>query len=171
MILLYFFVFLIVEHSQAILYPYDSATRETKSLDGLWRFKPDPGSVGMDEEWYLGELTGDGVEDMPVPSSFNDIGTSSSLRDLIGLVWYERDVILPQSWHQDKRIFLRFGSVHYAAHVWVDGVFVGSHEGGHMAFEFDVTAFSWKGIQSFRSDRMFKTKLFVRILPCDSLCQ
>ena len=64
---------------------------------------------------------------------------SSNVRDLLGYVWYERQVLLPQSWSQDKRIVLRFGSVHYKAWVWVNGASVGGHEGGHMAFEMDVT--------------------------------
>ena len=65
---------------------------------------------------------------------------SSHVRDLLGYVWYERQVLLPPSWSQDKRIVLRFGSVHYKAWVWVNGANVGGHEGGHMAFEMDVTA-------------------------------
>ena len=76
---------------------------------------------------------------MPVPSSYNDIGTSSSLRDLLGYVWYERQFMVPSSWSQDKRIVIRFGSVHYKARVWVNGLDVGGHEGGHMAFEMDIT--------------------------------
>ena len=47
---------------------------------------------------------------------------------------------MPGSWGQDRRIVLRFGSVHYKAWVWVNGLQVGGHEGGHMAFEMDVTA-------------------------------
>ena len=76
---------------------------------------------------------------MPVPSSYNDLGTSSSLRDLLGYVWYERQFMVPSSWSQDKRIVIRFGSVHYKAWVWVNGLDVGGHEGGHMAFEMDIT--------------------------------
>ena len=65
---------------------------------------------------------------------------SNHLRDLLGHVWYERQFLVPGSWGQDRRIVLRFGSVHYKASVWVNGLQVGGHEGGHMAFEMDVTA-------------------------------
>ena len=67
--------------AQAILYPYDTPSRETKSLDGFWTFKPDPSGIGFEESWFLRPLSGDDLMQMPVPSSFNDIGTSSSLRD------------------------------------------------------------------------------------------
>jgi len=33
---------------------------------------------------------------------------------------------------------LRFGSVNYLAQVWLNGVRLGQHEGGHLPFEFDV---------------------------------
>ena len=32
------------------------------------------------------------------------------------------------------------GSANYAARVWVNGTFVGEHEGGHLPFAFDVSA-------------------------------
>ena len=68
--------------AQAILYPYDTPSRDTKSLDGFWTFKPDPSGAGFDESWFLHPLSGDDLMLMPVPSSFNDIGTSSGLREL-----------------------------------------------------------------------------------------
>lgn len=51
---------------------------------------------------------------MPVPSSYNDITTSSDLRDYVGPVWYERTFFVPSAW-SDLKVFLRFGSVNYHA--------------------------------------------------------
>ena len=53
---------------------------------------------------------------MPVPSSYNDLTTSSELRDHVGPVWYERTFFVPASW-AERRVFLRFGSVNYLAQV------------------------------------------------------
>jgi beta-glucuronidase len=53
---------------------------------------------------------------MPVPSSYNDITTSSVLRDHVGPVWYEKTFFVPSSW-RDERIFLRFGSINYLAEI------------------------------------------------------
>src|ERR687889_1448063 len=36
-------------------------------------------------------------------------------------------------------VSLRFGGVYYAARVWLNGVYLGDHEGYFSAFEFDVT--------------------------------
>ena len=53
---------------------------------------------------------------MPVPSSYNDIGVSSAVRDFLGWAWYEREFFVPQRWKSDNlEVKLRFGSVHYTA--------------------------------------------------------
>ena len=55
--------------------------------------------------------------DMPVPSSFNDVGQDGQLRSFVGWVWYEREITLPQRWTEDlgTRVVLRIGSAHYYA--------------------------------------------------------
>lgn len=55
---------------------------------------------------------------MPVPSSYNDVGEDGSLRDHVGLVWYDRRFYVPSWWARaEQRVWLRFSSVHYAAQV------------------------------------------------------
>lgn len=55
---------------------------------------------------------------MPVPASYNDIGEDASLRDHVGLVWYDRRFHVPPWWiKEEQRVWLRFSSVHYAAQV------------------------------------------------------
>lgn len=53
--------------------------------------------------------------DMPVPASYNDITQDSRLRDFIGWVWYEREVVVPARWvtEDGTRLVLRVGSAHY----------------------------------------------------------
>lgn len=52
---------------------------------------------------------------MPVPASYNDITQDPTLRDFIGWVWYEREVVVPARWIADEgtRVVLRVGSAHY----------------------------------------------------------
>lgn len=55
---------------------------------------------------------------MPVPSSYNDVTVDKQIRDHVGLVWYDKSFFVPESWRQQGyRVWLRFGSVHYAAQV------------------------------------------------------
>ncbi|XP_013003707.1 beta-glucuronidase isoform X2 [Cavia porcellus] len=128
-----------------MLYPRESPSRERKELDGLWSFRADLSSArrrGFVEQWYQRPLRESGPTlDMPVPSSFNDVGQDGQLRNFVGWVWYEREVVLPERWTQDlrTRVVLRIGSAHYYAIVWVNGVHVAEHEGGHLPFEADIS--------------------------------
>ncbi|XP_059084651.1 beta-glucuronidase-like [Tigriopus californicus] len=133
---------LLLSCCHGLLYPKDSPTREIKSLDGVWNFRAQPSldpEQGFREKWFDHPLqsTGD-VIDMPVPSSFNDITTDPSLRDFAGWVWYDREFYAPSAW-SDSRVFLRFGSAHYTALVWLNGQEVLQHSGGHLPFETDVS--------------------------------
>ena len=51
-------------------------------------------------------------------------------------VWYEREFIPDRA---DGRLLLHFGAVDYRCRVWVNGAFVGGHEGGSASFTLDVT--------------------------------
>ncbi|HEY9806392.1 MAG TPA: sugar-binding domain-containing protein, partial [Candidatus Obscuribacterales bacterium] len=55
--------------------------------------------------------------------------------------WYERDFEINLAQNANpSRVLLHFGAVDYHARVWVNGQFVGEHEGGHTSFSFDITA-------------------------------
>ncbi|XP_055993627.1 beta-glucuronidase isoform X2 [Sorex fumeus] len=138
-----------------MLYPRESPSRERKELSGLWSFRADTSACrrrGLEQQWYREPLRKSGPTlDMPVPSSFNDVGQDIRLRGFVGWVWYEREVILPQRWTQDlgTRVVLRIGSAHYYAIVWVNGVHVAEHEGGHLPFEADISKLVQSGPLSF----------------------
>lgn len=128
--------------TEGLLYPRESETREVRSLDGIWSFaksdteKP---SEGLKDKWYLKDLRESvDVINMPVPSSYNDIVEDAKMRDHVGTVWYERKFFVPKSW-QSQRVWLRFGSVHYEAYVWVNGILVARHAFGHLPFEAEIS--------------------------------
>jgi beta-galactosidase/beta-glucuronidase len=52
--------------------------------------------------------------------------------------WYRRAFDLPGDW-AGKTILLRFGAANYLADVWLNGVWLGYHEGGSTPFAFDAT--------------------------------
>lgn len=106
--------------SEGLLYPKESETRNVKSLDGIWDFRlsAPSDSIGYIEQWYRNGLkeTGPTIP-MPVPASYNDITIHKKIRDHVGIVWYEKEFFVPDYWQTNKRIWLRFGSVCYAAQV------------------------------------------------------
>ncbi|KAK3859234.1 hypothetical protein Pcinc_034635 [Petrolisthes cinctipes] len=126
------------------LYPRESASREVKSLDGLWNFRLSPlldAEKGFREEWYAQPLSKSGpVISMAVPSSYNDITQDKDLRDHIGWAWYDRLFYVPTRWQTDKqRVVLRLGSAHYNSIIYVNGHSLTSHEGGHLPIMADIT--------------------------------
>ena len=119
-----------------MLRPQDTATRETKRLDGRWAFALDPDGVGRSEVWFAAPLRDARV--MSVPASFNDIAADAAVRDYFGDVWYQRVVRVPRGW-DGQRIVLHFESATHRATVWVGSTEVVSHEGGYRPFAADVS--------------------------------
>ena len=124
-----------------LLRPVSSPSRSLVSLDGVWAFRTEgfPGQ-GAAEGWAVQPLAASGaVLAMPVPSSYNDITQNASVRDFVGVAWYETTVFVPRTW-AGERVVLHFGSAHYFAQVFLDGAPLVEHDGGHLPFAADVTA-------------------------------
>lgn len=119
-----------------MLRPQDTSTRETKSLDGMWDFRIDRTGVGRDENWQDATLP-DG-RPMAVPASYNDLVLDKDDREHFGDLWYATRVRVPRGW-SGQRISLYVEAATHRATVWVNGVEVGSHEGGYLPFELDIT--------------------------------
>jgi beta-glucuronidase len=120
-----------------MLRPQDSATRERKSLNGLWAFRLDEQGAGREARWFAGPLSG--AREMAVPASFNDVVADPTVRNYVGDVWYQTAVRVPRGW-AGGRIVLHFESATHRATVWAGEAEVVSHEGGYTPFEADVTA-------------------------------
>ena len=146
-----FVVLSVITTSSGILFPKDSPSRLVKDLNGVWHFRIDDSpsrNASFEDKWYQRPLTASGpVIKMPVPASFNDITSNSSIRDFVGWAWYERNFWVPSTWLDGKtRVVLRFESAHYHTIVWVNGVQVMEHVGGHLPFEVDVHEYLYSGV-------------------------
>jgi hypothetical protein len=109
------------------------AAVSTVSLDGDWHLVADPGEAldvqKLDSAPY--------VRPTRVPSSWQT--QFADMRDYAGVAWYWRSVTLPPP-AADQVVLLRFGAVDYQADVYVNGQKAGSHQGGYLPFEIDVTS-------------------------------
>ena len=66
------------------------------------------------------------------------VNHESELRHYNGLVWYDRAFeIEPEA---GKRYFTYFGAANYSARVYLNGVLIGTHEGGFTPFTFEATS-------------------------------
>ena len=105
------------------------------NLNGQWDFEFDDENVGLKEKWYTGQAFSQKIE---VPFAYqaklSGIGDPTSHDQ----VWYKREFSIPEAM-KGKRIILHFGAVDYRSMVYVNGQLVGTHEGGHTPFSFDIT--------------------------------
>lgn len=116
------------------LSPLDAAT-ETVSLDGTWRIRTDSENAGKTGEWFARPLADSGtVESIAVPGVIQQVWP-----EYHGVVWYERTFATPTNPNEGGRTLLRFWQAEYRADVWLNGAYLGFHEGGEAAFELDAT--------------------------------
>lgn len=120
------------------LLPTLGVAAERIDLNGSWLFRIDPKSQGESEGWF--KTVPAGTEPVRVPHTWN-IGKYD---DYEGIAWYFRSFDLPALAPQ-KRVELHFAATFYLSHVWVNGTSVGTHEGGHTEYFFDITKFLMPG--------------------------
>jgi Glycosyl hydrolases family 2, sugar binding domain/Glycosyl hydrolases family 2, TIM barrel domain len=116
--------------AMAALCPLSTMAR-TIPLDGDWIFVSDASAT-----LKVSDLpTANGIP-VPVPSSWQ--AAFVDRRDYAGVAWYWRNVSI-ESPPAGQLVFVRFGAVDYRAEVYVNGQKAGTHDGGYLPFEFDIT--------------------------------
>lgn len=124
------FIFLFV---LASLLPPNRALSKTVSLDGEWDFAVDTAGVFTISDVAIKGVWRKAVVPLSWQAQFSD------LRDYQGVAWYRKSFTV-LSLHPDEVLLFHFGAVDYRAKVYLNGELVGTHEGGYLPFDFDVTA-------------------------------
>jgi beta-glucuronidase len=106
------------------------------TLNGEWLFAVDVRDVGRSEGWADHDYDDSGWRTETVPHTW---GVMAEYADYDGIAWYRRRFTLPAE-TVNGHVRLRFDAVFYAAHVWLNGEYLGEHQGGYTPFGFDVSA-------------------------------
>ena len=106
-----------------MLYPQSNAARSVMDLSGLWRFQ-----LKQDAPWRY----------IAVPASYNDQFPEAEFRNHAGLSWYQTRFTVP-AFFSGQRLILRFDAVTHSARVLLNGKEIGSHRGGFLPFEIEIT--------------------------------
>ena len=116
-------------------------------MSANWRFvRGDPSGAQhvalRDESW----------DRVTLPHSFNaaEENSGSYYR---GPAWYRLQLTLTAR-RPGRRLFLQFDGAATTAEIWLNGRFIGRHEGGHAAFRFDITdaAIAGRNVLAVRVD-------------------
>ena len=123
-------------------YPRPQFVRdEWINLNGPWDYAFDFGKSGRERSFQtrssFADLPDSGTITVPFCPESKLSGVAHT--DFIEMMWYHRKLAVPATW-AGKRVVLHFGGVDYECEVFIDGVSVGRHWGGTVAFAFDVTA-------------------------------
>jgi beta-glucuronidase len=114
----------------------------------FWKFRYGLGQKdqgedpGLTEKWFeSGIPAGEAKLKVYVPSSWNYYQNRHHFYHF-GTGWYENSFYLPEAWGAGQRkVTLVFGGANYKTTVWLNGQYVGSHEGGFTKFWFEINEF------------------------------
>ncbi len=117
-----------------ILFLAGAASAATRiDLGRNWSFRVESGVDGVQAGWPAS--LPDGVTTVDVPHTWNRAGPDYAY---LGVGWYFRRFELPKL-SDGAIVQLHFGAAFYKSRVWVNGVEVGSHEGGYSQHSFDIS--------------------------------
>lgn len=105
------------------------------NLDGYWQFRTDPSNHGAREGWTKAKPSDTAMVRVP--------GTWSILRKYyyyVGHAWYFKTFTFPDI-SRNQRVEIHFGATFYKSHVWLNGIELGSHEGGYTSYFFNITPY------------------------------
>jgi beta-galactosidase/beta-glucuronidase len=131
----------------------------TLPLSGTWCFAADSGGVGENEGWMEPGFDDSSWLSVEVPHTWN---VMANYIDYEGIGWYRRTFTLPAE-AADAHLRLRFEAVFYTARVWLNGEYLGEHEGGYTPFEFDVTGIAEPGAENIIAVRVDNNRATDRI--------
>lgn len=126
-------------------YPRPQLVRSAwRDLSGPWQFAFDDADEGLAQGWGSGDIPFPRMIVVPFPpeSPASGLGETGHHR----VSWYRRHVsaddVVALGHGAGRRLIVRFGAVDYRADVWVGGVHVAHHEGGHTPFSAEVPQLS-----------------------------
>lgn len=99
-------------------------------LSGTWKFLADDIYSSNQYSPLIDDKLWD---DIKVPANWYLEG-----HDISGVAWYRKHFKLNRKF-EGKRVSVNFGGIDYAADIWLNGNYIGFHEGYFQAFSFDVT--------------------------------
>ena len=101
-------------------------------LDTGWSIGTDPQNIGRKQSWFRAPQQD--AKATRVPSLIQE-----TYPGYHGVAWYWLEFEAEAPAFSAGRYLIRFNAVDYLAEVWLNGTYLGTHEGGETPFTFDAT--------------------------------
>jgi beta-galactosidase/beta-glucuronidase len=108
------------------------------NLNGKWKFQIDNTESGYDKKFY--ENGSKFSSEINVPFCPESVLSGIGYKDFMSAVWYSREFEIPDRF-MGMRTLIHFGAVDYKATVFINGKEVGTHNGGYISFNFDISEY------------------------------
>lgn len=105
------------------------------NLNGTWTYEFDLSNSGKNRQLTTAKQLSNTIT---VPFCPESKLSGVNHMDFIEQMWYQRSISIPENW-KDKKIMLNFGAVDYHAEIYIDGNYLGNHDGGSSSFSLDIT--------------------------------
>lgn len=109
----------------------EGQTQTSLILSEGWVVSPDAKEVGETEGWY-NSMPQDSIP-ISIPGNFTDVA------EYCKTAWFSNTFTPDLSVSKDQRVLAQFSGVSYYAKVWLNGTYLGDHEGSIGEFSFDIT--------------------------------
>ncbi len=123
-------------------------------LSGAWNYKLDYKDRGIEEKWYLTELSDKGFI-LPGTTASNNVGdnvvienklTKEAVKSLrqekrfIGALWIQKTLNIGD-FKEQECVYLYLERIIFKSSVWVDGEFIGDRDSLSVAHKYDITKY------------------------------
>jgi len=105
------------------------------SLNGIWKAKADNANVGEEQGYFEIDFIDENWKSIKVPGHWQDEGFPNHA----GILWYRYNFEIPDDLMQFLKVIrLQFKGIFYFCKIWLNGEYIGAHEGYFDPFDFRV---------------------------------
>lgn len=113
-----------------------------------WKIGTDPRDRGREEEWF-GRYPDEPADDAPVPGIIQQV-----FPEYHGVAWYWNRFAPEIAPGAGETMVLHFEAVDYYAQVWLNGEYLGEHEGAETPFDLDLAGALRQGTDNLLAVRV-----------------
>jgi beta-glucuronidase len=127
---------LFYEYGMPYFTRFTATDHQALDLSGTWKFQPDPSDQGREQEWFKPDLDDSSWFNHPIPGTWTM--QKPEWLGYRGVGWYRYKFTVPAGFQGRFNRLVLDGVVYYGE-VYLNGKYLGCHQGGFSRFSLDVS--------------------------------